>query len=110
MASFTEDAARVQPPQATNNNEAALVAATPSAEIDLFANEGPDVMAIWITLACDNPFNFEVGVTGVVGAPTSRSFFAGGSPVQFRAKRNTLRFLRVTSPLGGFYKWWNSGP
>ena len=109
MSAVLSDAARVRPPHTGNNNEAALAAATPSAEVDLFATAGPDVMSFWVSLTCTAPFNYLVGETGVV-APSSQEFLTNGTPAQFVATRSKLRFLRVVMPVGGSYKWWISGP
>jgi hypothetical protein len=103
------DAARVRPPQTGNVNEAALAAATSSAALDLFAGQGADVKALWVSLACTNPFNYLVGESGVA-APSSQPYFANGSVQQFRATRATQRYMRVIIPLGGNYQWWVSGP
>lgn len=110
MSAVVGDAARVAPPSAGNNNEAALGAATPSPAIDLFAGQGGDLLQNWISLTCSNPFNFVVGDLDTMAAASAGEFFAGGAVVQFKANKSLLRFLRITINAGGDYKWWVSGP
>jgi hypothetical protein len=109
MSAAVADAARVKPPSTGNVNEAALGVATASAALDLFANEGLDVMAVWVSVVCTAAFNLLVGESAVA-APASVGYFAANSVQQFRATRSKLRYLRVIIPAGGEYKWWVSGP